>query len=91
MKSKSAAYVLWLLGLMGVLGFHRMYLGKWGTGLLWMFTGGLFGVGAFIDLFSIGSKVDQYNTDYELKTLRKTTTEMARASAHKAVAEIKQS
>lgn len=70
MKSKGTAYLFWLIGLFGILGFHRFYLGKFGTGLIWFFTGGIMGVGAFIDLFTLGGQVDVYNTKIELKQLR---------------------
>ena len=72
-KSSSTAYLLWLLSCFGLLGFHRFYLGKIGTGLLWFFTGGLLGIGAFFDLFTLGGQVDRYNTNVELKTIRATT------------------
>lgn len=72
-KSSSVAYLLWFLSFFGVLGFHRFYLGKIGTGLLWLFTGGIFGFGAFIDLFTLGNQIAQYNTNEELKTLRSAT------------------
>jgi hypothetical protein len=56
----STAYLLWLIGF-GTLGIHRFYLGRFGTGLLWLFTGGLFGIGALIDLFYIPAMVRQEN------------------------------
>lgn len=34
--------VAWILqSFLGVLGLHRFYLGKWISGLVWLFTGGL--------------------------------------------------
>lgn len=73
MKSKGVAYLLWLFSFFGWLGFHRFYLEKYGTGILWILTGGLFGFGSFYDLFTLGGKVDMYNTQVELKTIRETT------------------
>ena len=37
----------------GLLGIHRFYVGKWGTGLIQLFTGGGFVIWAVIDLFLI--------------------------------------
>ena len=34
-------------------GLHRFYVGKWKTGLLWLFTGGLLMIGQIIDLVMI--------------------------------------
>lgn len=73
MKSKGIAYVLWAVSIFGWLGLHRFYLGKVGTGLIWIFTGGAFGVGALIDLFTLGGQVEQHNTNCELKTIRATS------------------
>lgn len=72
MKSKGTAYILLLLSLICLSGFHRFYLKKYGTGLIWLFTLGLGGIGTLIDLFTLGGQVEQYNTNHELKTIRKT-------------------
>ena len=61
MYSTVIAYILWLFSGFGALGFHRFYLGKIPTGLLWMFTGGLLGVGAIYDLITLPLQVRQAN------------------------------
>jgi len=70
LKSKGIAYLLWILGFFGMLGFHRFYICKYGTGIIWLFTGGVFFMGATIDLFTLGGQVEQFNTNIELKTIR---------------------
>jgi len=50
-KSRLVAVLLCLF--FGYLGFHRFYLGKIGTGLIWFFTGGFFVVGWILDLIFI--------------------------------------
>lgn len=50
--SKFFGYLLWIFGFIGA---HRFYYGKRLTGVLWFFTGGLFFIGWFIDLFLIPS------------------------------------
>lgn len=58
-KSRLAALLLCLF--LGFLGIHRFYVGKFGTGILWIFTGGLFGIGWLIDFIMIlfGSYTDK--------------------------------
>lgn len=50
-KSKTVSLLLCIF--LGVLGVHRFYVGKIGTGLLYLFTGGLFGIGWFVDVVLI--------------------------------------
>jgi len=69
MKEKSVAYILWACGLLGLCGLHRFYIGKVGTGLIWLFTFGVFGIGQLVDVFTLGDQVDQVNTKQKLGTL----------------------
>jgi TM2 domain-containing membrane protein YozV len=55
------AYLLWLGCFFGFCGLHRFYVGKPITGLLWLFTLGLLGLGQLIDLILIPGLVDQAN------------------------------
>ena len=59
MKSTGVAYLLWFF--LGIFSAHRFYLGKIGSGILYLLTGQLFGIGWVIDLFILGGMVDRYN------------------------------
>lgn len=52
-KSKTVALVLCILGFFGLAGFHRMYVGKVGSGILQFLTYGFCMIGTIIDLISI--------------------------------------
>ncbi len=58
-RSKKATLCMCLLGFLGVGGIHRLYAGKIWTGLIWLFTWGLFGFGTMIDLILI--LMDQFH------------------------------
>lgn len=54
--------VAWiLLTLLGVLGVHRLYMGKWLTGLLYLVTGGLFLIGWLYDFCTLNSQISELN------------------------------
>jgi hypothetical protein len=64
LKTTGTALLFWFFCLIGLCGLHRFYLGKPVTGLLWLFTFGLLGIGQLIDLFMLSGEVMRYNALY---------------------------
>jgi len=59
--NRGTAYILWCLWLFGLGGVQRLYTGNIGTGLLYLLTWGLFGIGQVIDLVLIPNMVYKRN------------------------------
>lgn len=57
-KNKWVAFCLCLF--LGFFGAHKFYEGKAGMGILYLFTGGLLGIGWIIDLVSLLAKPNPY-------------------------------
>lgn len=63
-KSGSIDYNLaWiLLTFLGLFGIHRMYMGKWLTGIIFLLTGGLLGMGYIYDFWTLNDQITILNT-----------------------------
>ena len=57
-KNKWVSFILCIL--LGYLGAHKFYEGRIGSGLLYLFTFGLFGIGWFIDCIVLLFKPNPY-------------------------------
>jgi TM2 domain-containing membrane protein YozV len=55
----SAAWIL--LTFFGWLGVHRFYMGKWGTGILYLLTLGLLGLGLLYDYLTLNTQISELN------------------------------
>jgi TM2 domain-containing membrane protein YozV len=52
-KKKMVALLLCIF--LGSIGVHRFYVGKIGTGIVWLLTAGVFGIGWIIDIVMIAT------------------------------------
>ncbi len=50
-----------LLVFLGLFGVHRMYMGKWLTGILYLLTGGIFGFGYIYDMWTLNDQITLIN------------------------------
>lgn len=50
-----------LLAILGIFGVHRMYMGKWITGIIYLCTLGLCGMGWLYDLWTLNGQIDEIN------------------------------
>ena len=49
------------LTFLGLFGIHRFYMGKFVTGLLYIFTGGFFAFGIVYDFWTLNEQIDEIN------------------------------
>ena len=55
--------VAWiLLTFLGVFGIHRMYMGKWISGIIYLLTGGVFLIGYVYDYWTLNEQVSLINS-----------------------------
>ncbi len=55
MSEKNRLAALLLCFFLGYLGIHHFYVGKVGTGIVWLLTAGVFGIGWLVDLILIAT------------------------------------
>jgi len=61
-RSYTLAWVF--LTFLGIFGIHRFYMGKWITGIIYLFTGGLFLIGVLYDYWTLNGQISESNTRY---------------------------
>lgn len=55
----TAAWIL--LTFLGMFGVHRMYMGKWISGIIYLLTGGLLGFGYIYDFWTLNEQITVIN------------------------------
>jgi TM2 domain-containing membrane protein YozV len=50
-----------LLTFLGLLGIHRFYMGKWISGIIYLLTGGIFGIGYIYDFWTLNDQISLLN------------------------------
>ena len=61
-KGRTDYSVAWiLLTFLGLLGIHRLYMGKWMTAILYFLTGGLLGLGYLYDFWTLNGQINERN------------------------------
>jgi len=50
-----------LLTFLGLFGVHRMYMGKWISGILYLCTAGLLGIGIIYDFWTLNDQITLVN------------------------------
>ena len=50
-----------LLTFLGLFGIHRFYLGKWISGIIYLLTGGIFGLGYIYDFWTLNDQISLLN------------------------------
>ncbi len=59
--------IAWILHtFLGVFGIHRMYMGKWFTGILYLLTGGFFLIGYLYDFWTLNDQISLINGEKNL-------------------------
>ena len=51
-----------LLTFLGVFGIHRMYMGKWISGIIYFLTGGILGLGILYDFLTLNNQITIINS-----------------------------
>ena len=50
-----------LLTFLGIFGIHRLYMGKWITGIIYLLTGAILGLGYIYDYWTLNSQINELN------------------------------